>query len=67
MVYNVNMNTNRTRTAKGTFRVTRFDTQVGTIEKKYGLDLGVKSNMQIGNFLKQKGYTSLSRLLNDVR
>ncbi|OGK19020.1 hypothetical protein A3D80_03460 [Candidatus Roizmanbacteria bacterium RIFCSPHIGHO2_02_FULL_40_13b] len=62
------MNTKQTKTSraknnKGQFTPKRFDTKVGTIEKKYGIDLGVKSNMKLGNYLKQKGYRSLSEML----
>ncbi len=53
----------RTRTNKGIFRPVRSDTKVGTIEKKYGVDLGVRSNMKLGNYLNKKGYPSLSSML----
>ncbi|MEM9336632.1 MAG: hypothetical protein AAGA35_02150 [Patescibacteria group bacterium] len=45
------------------FRRKRSDTKIGTIEKKYGRDFGVRSDKQLGNFLKEKGYPSLSKLL----
>lgn len=53
----------RSRTKTGQFTPKRFDTKVGTIEKQYGVSLGVKSNMKLGNYLKQKGYGSLSEML----
>lgn len=34
-----------------------------TIEKKYGKEFNVLSDMEFGNFLKEKGYSSLSELL----
>lgn len=37
---------------------------MGTIEKKYGKDFGVRSDKKLGNYLKDKGYGSLSELLN---
>ncbi|MBL4644748.1 MAG: hypothetical protein JKX80_02685 [Candidatus Pacebacteria bacterium] len=54
----------RNKNRKDQFVAKRFDTKVETIEKKYGVDLGVRSDMKLGNFLKQKGYKSLSALLN---
>jgi len=55
----------RARTTKGIYRPTRKDTKVGTIEKKYGVDLGVRSDMKLGKYLEKKGYPSLSQLLRD--
>ena len=43
----------RTKNAKGQFIAKRFDTKVGTIEKKYGIDLGVRSDKKLGEFLKE--------------
>lgn len=57
------MKLNRYRTTKGTFRTLRRDTKVATIEKKYGIDLGVRSDMKLGTFLEEKGYPSLSKML----
>jgi len=45
-------------------RKKRSDTKMGTIEKKYGKDFGVRSDKKLGNYLKDKGYGSLSKLLN---
>lgn len=61
------MSSNRIRTSKGTYRPVRSDTKVGTIEKKYGVDLGVRSNMKLGNYLSKKGYPSLSNMLKKSR
>jgi len=41
----------------------RTDTLVRTIEKKYQIDFGVRSDMKLGNFLKKQGLPSLSKLL----
>ncbi|MBU0569936.1 hypothetical protein KKB40_04105 [Patescibacteria group bacterium] len=57
------MTMKRTKTKKGTFVAKRSNTKVGTIEKKYGVDLGVRSDMKLGNYLKAKGYGSLARML----
>lgn len=54
---------NRAKSKKGTFARKRGDTKIGTIEKKYGVDFGVRSDMKLGNFLKSKGYSSLARML----
>lgn len=45
-------------------RKKRSDTKMGIIEKKYGKDFGVRSDKKLGNYLKDKGYGSLSELLN---
>ena len=44
-------------------REKRSDTKMGTIEKKYGKDFGVRSDAKLGNYLRKKGYSSLSGLL----
>lgn len=59
------MNNNRSRTSQGMFRPVRSDTKVVTIEKRYNVDLGVRSDMKIGNYLSKKGYPSLSGMLKD--
>ena len=61
----VTSTTPRARTTKGTYRQIRSDTRVGTVEKRYGVDLGARSDKQIGNYLREKGYPSLSRMLRD--
>jgi len=47
------------------FRKKRSDTKIGTIEKKYGKDFGVRSDKKLGSYLKQKGYSSLSEILRN--
>ena len=56
------MKISRSKNKKEQF-VARYDTKIGTIEKKYGVDLGARGDMKLGNYLKQKGYKSLSRML----
>lgn len=46
-------------------RTKRSDTKIGTVEKQYGKDFGVRSDKQLGNYLKEKGYNSLTELLKD--
>ncbi len=53
------------RTKSGKFKQKRKDTQMGTIEKMYGKDFGVRSDKKLGNYLKEKGYNSLSQLLKN--
>lgn len=53
-----------TRT-KNQFRAKRSDTKIGTIEKKYGKDFGVRSDKKLGEFLKEARYKSLSHLLRN--
>jgi len=45
------------------FRKKRADTKIGTIEKKYGRDFGVRSDKKLGSFLREQGYPSLATLL----
>lgn len=44
-------------------RKKRADTLVKTIERKYGVDLGVRSDAQLHTALKKRGVPSLSKLL----
>jgi len=53
----------RTKTRRGAYSRKRSDTRIGTIEKKYGVDLGVRRDMKLGNYLKKKGYNSLADML----
>lgn len=66
MSYNKSMSTTRSRTSKGKYRPVRSDTLIKTVEKRYGVNLGVRSDMKLGNYLKQKGYPSLARMLQDT-
>lgn len=52
-----------TRKKNERFIVKTKSTKMGTIEKKYNVDLGVRSDMKLGNYLKKKGYKSLSDML----
>jgi len=47
----------------GRLRQKRSDTDVGTIEEKYRIDFGVRSDMHLGTLLKKEGVDSLSDLL----
>ncbi len=57
------MSTTRTKNSNGKFVAKRFDTKISTIEKQYNVELGVRGDMKLGNYLKEKGYPSLSKML----
>jgi hypothetical protein len=54
----------RSRNETGELRQKRKDTHVGTIEKQYKVDLGVRSDMELGTLLEKTGYASLNDLLH---
>ncbi|MEK7576160.1 MAG: hypothetical protein AAB482_00530 [Patescibacteria group bacterium] len=53
----------RSRNQDGQLRDKRDDTQMGTIEKQYGKNFGVRSDMKLGNYLKQHNIKSLNDLI----
>lgn len=53
----------RTRNDNGQLRDKRDDTHMGTIEKQYGKDFGVRSDMHLGTFLKEHDINSLNDLI----
>ena len=57
----------RARNQDGELRQKRGDTQAGTIEKEYGVDLGVRSDKKLENVLKDQGVASLNDLIKKVR
>jgi hypothetical protein len=57
------MKGNRSRNQNGRLRDKRDDTHIGTIEEQYGIDLGVRSDMHLGNFLKKRKIKSLNDLI----
>jgi hypothetical protein len=46
------------------FRRKRDDTMVGSIERQYGIQLNARSDMLLGNLLGERGFDSLSQLLD---
>lgn len=64
MIYVMTIKT-RAKNKKEEFLQKRYDTKIRTIEKFYDIDLGVRGDMQLGNYLKEKGYPSLSRMLKE--
>lgn len=57
----------RSKNKEGKYVAKRFDTKMGTIEKKYNVDLGVRSDMKLGKYLESRGYDSLSKMLEDKK
>jgi hypothetical protein len=53
----------RPRNKTGELRDKRDDTHVGTVEKQYGRDFGVRSDMQLGTLLERTGKKSLNDLI----
>ncbi len=60
------MRGDRSRNENGPLRAKRGDTHVGTIEKQYHIDFGVRSDMQLKTLLKQTGHDSLNDLMHDM-
>ena len=57
------MRGNRSRTKPGPLREKRGDTNVSTIEKKYGRDFGVRGDMHLDTLLEKLGEASLNDLI----
>lgn len=53
----------RSRNKNGLLRDKRDDTFMGTIEKKYGLELDVRSDMHLGTYLKENDIASMNDLV----
>jgi hypothetical protein len=51
----------------GRLRAKRSDTHVGTIEDRYGVDLGMRRDAHLGTALDRYGVDSLSELLRAAR
>lgn len=53
----------RSRNPNGPLRATRSDKHIGTLEKQYDRDFGVRSDMHVGTFLQQNGIKSVNDLI----
>jgi len=53
----------RSRNENGRLRDKRDDTHMGTIEREYDRDFGVRSDKQLGHYLKENGIKSLNDLI----
>ena len=49
------------------FRPKRSDTKVASIEKTYGINLNARGDMLLGNLLEERGFDSLTQLLQAYR
>jgi hypothetical protein len=49
------------------YRVKRIDTKIGQIELAYGVNLNARSDMLLGNLLEERGFDSLSQLIQACR
>lgn len=58
------MRGDRSRDRSGPLRQKRGDTHMGTIEKQYDRDFGVRSDMHLDTYLNEKGKKSLNDLVN---
>lgn len=58
------MRGHRSRNESGPLRDKRDDTHVGTIERMYNRDFGVRSDMQLGTLLKETRMKSLNDLIH---
>jgi len=61
------MRGHRSRNQDGELRDKRDDTHMGTIEKQYDRDFGVRSDMQLGTYLREKRIKSLNDLIHSRR
>jgi len=59
----MNGDENRSRDEDGQVRAKRSDTHMGTIEEQYGRNFGVRSDVQLGNFLEKNNLDSLHQLI----
>jgi hypothetical protein len=57
------MKGDRPRNKNGQLRDKRNDTHMGTIEKHYSRNFGVRSDKQLGNFLIDHHFASLNDLI----
>jgi hypothetical protein len=60
----VGMKGYRSRNESGLLRNKRDDTHMGTIERQYNRDFGVRSDMELGTYLKKSGCDSFSDLIH---
>ncbi len=54
----------RSRNEDGQLRKTRCDKHVGTLEKQYGVDFGVRDDMHVGTLLEKAGIASVNDLIH---
>lgn len=54
------------KTQTGKIRKKRGDTLVGNIEKQYGIDFGVRSDMKLSTYLKREKLNSMGKALENI-
>jgi hypothetical protein len=57
----------RSRNEDGRLRDKRNDTLIGTIEKQYRIDLGVRTDMKLGTYQKLTSTKSLNDIVHAAR
>lgn len=57
----------RDRNSDGEFRKKRGDTHVRSVEEKYGVDFGVRSDMHLETLRRQLGVRSIDDLVDKAR
>lgn len=62
-----NMNKKQSQTKSGQFRQKRGDALIGNLEKKYGVNFGVRSDMKLETYLKKEGVPSLSKAVKKLK
>jgi hypothetical protein len=60
------MSSQRQSTQSGQYRNKRGDILVGSVEQKYNVDFGVRSDMKLQTYLKRQGVPSLGKVLDYV-
>lgn len=58
---------NRDRNKDGQYRQKRGDTHIGSIEEKYGVDFGRRSDMHLETLRRENDGKSLTQILKDYR
>lgn len=61
-----NMKGQRARNQDGTMRKVRSDKTVGHLEEQYGINVGRRSDMEIGNLMKELKVDSQNKLLKKL-
>lgn len=54
------------RNQTGKLRAIREDTKVGTLEKRYDVDFGVRTDMEWGTLKEKLGVTSVKKAIDKV-
>lgn len=57
----------RDRNLDGQYRKKRGDAHVGNIEKEYGVDFGIRSDMHLETLRNQHGNKSLTQIIKEER